>query len=259
MNPAVIGDINDQRFLRQPLAVEKIEQLAHGAVEPFHVTPVTGQMLALRQRRVVIDECLRWIVRVVRQHRRIPDKKWLAIGMAGVHKIVDRLQRLAADRESLIAVTRALCHAICETAPRKMPLPPFTGLQALVATSRQQRGQRGPFFQVLGHLFATRCKCSWAGARGRIVAGDAVLMGIATGDERGKARAAEARRHIAARKDEALSRQSVEVWRAQMLVAHEGVVAPVLIVGNNQHHIGWGENRLPWHRCGGRNPSAHGQ
>ena len=128
-----------------------------------------------------------------------------------------------------------------------MPLPPLASLKASIAVGREQRGQQRPLGEVAVHRVAAVGKQFLALRRGaaharlfrRIIADDPVLMWIATGDDRGEARAAEARRHVAMWEDEALAGEPVEGGRPQVGVTQEGVVAPVLVVGDNEDDIGW--------------------
>ena len=52
----------------------------------------------------MVDQLPRRVVGVVRQHRRVPDEERLRVGPAAADEVVDRLHRLPADREPLVAV-----------------------------------------------------------------------------------------------------------------------------------------------------------
>ena len=80
LNPTVVGDIHHKRVRRQVLTVEMIEQIADRAVEPLDVAPVPGHVDAVCLRGIVLDELRLGIVRVVRQHRRIPHEERFAGG-----------------------------------------------------------------------------------------------------------------------------------------------------------------------------------
>ena len=181
----------------------------------------------------------------MRQHRGIPDHERFSCLPAPRHEVVNRLHRLAADRKPVVAVPRTLRHALGESTPGKIPLPPFSGLQGLVAVLAQQAGERRPRFQVPVHPFAAGRK-GGSGLRAAawnlrilrwIVAHDPVLVRIAAGDDRRQARAAEAARHVAPRVHEALPRKPVEMRRPQVRMSHERIVTPVLVVGDDADDV----------------------
>ena len=245
LDPAVVGDVDHKRVPREPFTIEVFEQVADRAVEPLHVAPVAGHVEAVSAGSVVIHQLLRRIVRIVRQHRGVPDEEWPAVVAAAADEVVDRLKRLPADRESLVAVPLPLRHALSEPAAGKVSLPPLAGLQAFVAAVGQEPRQERPFLEVPIHRFAAGdkgCPAFRAIARnprilGRIVANNAVLVRQPAGDDRGEARAAEAAGHVAKPIDETLPRKPVEVRRAEVLVPHEAVVAPVLVVGDDEDDV----------------------
>jgi hypothetical protein len=98
------------------------------------------------------------------------------------------------------------------------------------------------------HLVAVLLGIFAFGRDGRLVAGDTVLVREQPGDHRGERRAAEARRHVAALEQAALPGQAVEVWRLDGFVAHEAVIGPRLVVGDDKHDVG----RLGGERVGGQ-------
>ena len=181
----------------------------------------------------------------MRQHRGVPDEEGPAVVAAAADEVVDRLKRLPADRESLVAVPLPLRHALSEPAAGKVSLPPLAGLQAFVAACGQEPRQERPFLEVPVHRFAAGdkgCPAFRAIARNprilrRIVTDDAVLVRQPAGDDRGEARAAEAAGNVAKPIDKTLPREPVEVRRAKVLVPHEAVVAPVLVVGDNKDDV----------------------
>ena len=181
----------------------------------------------------------------MRQHRGVPDEEGPAVVAAAADEVVDRLERLPADREPLVAVPLPLRHALGEPSAGKVSLPPLAGLQAFVAAVGQQPWQERPFLEVPVHRFAAggegrpafRASARNPRVLGRIVADDPVLVRQPAGDDRGEARAAEAAGHVAKPVDETLPRQPVEVRRAEVLMSHEAVVAPVLVVGDDEHDV----------------------
>jgi hypothetical protein len=246
LDPAVVGHVHDERVGRELLPVEMLEQVADGAVEPLHVAPVSGDVHAVGRGGIVLDEIGRGIVRVVRQHRRVPDEEGTAVLLAAADEVLDRLHRGAADRQALVAVSLALRHARAESTPGKVSLPPLAGLQAPVARGGEQPRQRRPGVEMAIHPLATSLERGLPGGTlpgntrrfRRVVADDPMLVGIPSRDERCEARAAEAARHVSAAEDEAFPRQPVEVGRPQVRVPHEAIVAPVLVVGDDEHDVG---------------------
>ena len=230
-----------------------VEQFTDRAVEPLDAAPVAGHVDTVGLRSIVLDELRRGIVRVVRQHGRIPDEERLARCTRAADEVVDRLHRVAADIEALVTVPFALRHPLRETAPRKIPLPPFSSLQTPVAMRREDARERRPLLEVPGHLLSSGCEGLLAA--GWIVAHDSVLVWIPPRDDRGEARAAEAARDIASTVDEALAGEPVQARRAQVRMAHERIVAPVLIVGEDEHHVRWRSRVANWFRAG--SPPSH--
>ena len=160
-----------------------------------------------------------------------------------------------------------LRHPLSEPSAGKVSLPPLAGLQAFVAAFAQEPWQERPFLEVTVHRFAAggeggpafRASARNPRIRGRIIAHDPVLVRQPAGDDRGEARAAEAAGHVATPVDETLPRQPVEVRRAEVLMAHEAVVAPVLVVGDDEHDVlGYGGSdgrRTDSRGCGHRFPT----
>ena len=125
-----------------------------------------------------------------------------------------------------------------KAAAGKVSLPPLAGLQAFVAAVGQQPRQERPFLEVPVHRFAAggeggpafRARARNPRILGRIIADDPVLVRQPAGNDRGEARAAEAAGNVATPVDETLPREPVEVRRAEVLMAHEAIVAPVLVI-----------------------------
>ena len=69
-----------------------VKQVADRAVEPLHVAPVAGHVEAVGAGRVVIHQVLWRIVRIVRQHRGVPDEEGPAVVAAAADEVVDRLE-----------------------------------------------------------------------------------------------------------------------------------------------------------------------
>ena len=130
-----------------------------------------------------------------------------------------------------------------------MLLPPLAGLQAEVAFLFELGRQRAGSFEELAHLFASSLKGGVCGAfflalpfrgtrhDGRVIAGDEVLVRILASDDGGEAGAAQAAGHIAAFEGEALAGEAVEVRRLHHGMAHEAIVAPQMIVGDDHDDV----------------------
>ncbi len=208
-------------------------------------------------------------MRIVRQHRGVPDEEGFLLLAATAHEVVDRLHRLPADREAIIAMPAPLRHALGEAAMRKMSLPPLAGLEAGIAHRGQELRQERPLGEVTVHrraAFGKQFLALWRGAAHawllrRVVAHDPVLVRVAASDDRGEARAAEARGHVAMGEHQALTGEAVERRRPQVGVAQEGIVPPVLIIGNDEDDV---SRRRVCHRWCGRSrwrvaqQAAHG-
>src|SRR5687768_1542174 len=109
-----------------------------------------------------------------------------------------------------------------KTASREMALPPFAGLETLIPFRREKKpGQSRRVAHECVHALAasdkflrvSRAPSFDRGREGRIIGNDAVLVRIFAGEDRREARAAKARRHISARKNETLRREPIEVRR----------------------------------------------
>ena len=130
-----------------------------------------------------------------------------------------------------------------------MLLPPLASLQAEVTLLFELRWQRAGSFEELAHLLASGLKGGVSGAfflalpfrstrhDGRVIAGDEVLVRILTGDNGSEAGAAEAAGHIAAFEGKALAGEAVEMRRLHHGMAHEAVVAPQMIVGDDHDDV----------------------
>ena len=140
----------------------------------------------------------------MREERRVPDEERLVAGI--VDEVINRLHPFAADLQSFVSVAApalgiAMGHAVGEAASRVVAQPPFAGLMAEVAALGQEPWQRRHGVDeadALLHLASVLIGVFATGRNGRLVAGDAVLVGVKPGDDRGEGGAAEAARHVAA-------------------------------------------------------------
>ena len=226
--------------------IEVREQVTNRLIKPLDVAPVAGDMHTVGLRLIVLHEFLRRVVGIMRQHRGIPDKEGLLGVLASIDEVIDRLHRLPANIEPLVAVPRTFGHALVKATAREVPLPPLTGLQARVPVCPEELGQRRPALQPLVHLLAAILKEFSACGRPPcypwllwwVIPSNQMLMRIVAGDQRGKARTTKAAGHIAPGVDEALGSQPVEGWCPQLLMAKKGVVPPMLIVREDKDHVG---------------------
>ena len=245
-DPAVVGDVDDEGVLREAGAIEVGKEFSAGFVEPLDHGPVFGDAFAGRLGAVLGEEALGWSMRVVRHQRRVPDEERFLLLLRFRDESSDGLQGLAADGEAFVAVAAASGHAGGEAAVRVISEPPLAGLETHVASLAQEAGERGPSREITHHARATRLEGRTFDELvlghllrfGRVVAGDAVLVRVAPGDDAREARATQAGRDITVAKGEALAREAIEVRRLYLRVAHEAVVAPVLIVGDDHDDIG---------------------
>ena len=134
----------------------------------------------------------------------------------------------------------AVGHAVGEAATGVVALPPFAGLMTDVTALGQEPGQGGHGVDE-GHAFLHLVTVCFAvaslGRHGRFVAGDFVLVRVKAGDHRRERGAAEAGWHVAALEQAALLGQAIDVWRLDGFVAHETVVRPRLVVGDNENDV----------------------
>ena len=77
LDPAVVGEEDDDRVLGEPLLVEVVEELAAGLVEPLAHGPVLGHLRRLGLALVLVEEPRGGRVRRVRHHRGVPEEERL--------------------------------------------------------------------------------------------------------------------------------------------------------------------------------------
>ena len=192
------------------------------------------------------QKAFRGRVRVVRHHGRIPDEPGSILLLGHLHEVLNGFQGDPSDFQPGIAMSVAAGHSMRESASRVVVLPPLATLEAQVALVAKQSGQGGRLFQERRQPFTPGAvgvvpvelgrRQAWR--PGRIVANDAVLVGVSACDQRGEAGATQARRHVAARKTERTGRQTVEVGCTDRRVTHEAVVRPSLVVGDDEQDVG---------------------
>ena len=184
-------------------------------------------------------------MRVVRHQRGIPQEKGFLLSDGKVKKIVNRLHGFAADVETCITMSTALSHAMRKAPTRKFTLPPLACLHGEVAIfgKNARQGALGihvlvdafaPFkkgFALIKFRFRDVCR------HRRIVRGDFVLARIFSGENRGKAGTAKTRRHVAPPKGQALFCKLIDVRCFDLLVPHERIVGPGMVIGNDVNHV----------------------
>jgi hypothetical protein len=102
LNPAVVGAENDERVVGELPPIQLVEQCAHRFVEPFAHRVIFGKTFVAAGSLILRQQPGRRIVRLVRQHRGVPEEERLAAAFVVrrgvlVEKLGDRLHRAAAD------------------------------------------------------------------------------------------------------------------------------------------------------------------
>jgi hypothetical protein len=186
----------------------------------------------------------------VRHHRGVPEEEGLVRSGGLVEKREDRVHPVAADAEPLVAVASPLLgiavgHPVGEAAVPVVPAPPLPRLEALVPLLGQPLRQRVDPVEGADHLppagqeggVAPGGEPDLAGRQRWIVARYLVLMGVEPGEDRRQAGRTEAGRHVSAAEGLSLRGEPIEVGGPDVRVAHEGVVAVPLIVGDDHHDV----------------------
>ena len=247
LDPAVVGDVGDQRVLGDALLVEEREQLAAGLVEPGAHREVPRDGLGAPLLLVGLQQPRGRVVGRVGQEGRVPDEEGLLRRAGLVDEVGDRRESLAADLQAVVPVPAALLgvaagHPVGEAATAEAALPPLAGLEAEVAPRGEQAGEGGESVDVRDQQLARvdlrpgGVPSVHLGVR-RIVAGDPRLVGVEPGDHGRERGPAEGRRHVPAAEGHALPRKPVDVGRADLPVPHEAVVRPGLVVGDDQDDV----------------------
>ena len=162
-----------------------------------------------------------------------------------VYEVPDRLHRLAPDFQAFVAVARSSGHAVGEAATGEVALPPFACLQADIPALGEESRQGGQLIHEHVVWFAGRLKggivrrgvLSSRRAR-RVIAGDAALVGIKSGNQRSQTGAAQAGWHVTAPENNALRGEAVKVGRLHLRMPHETVIAPMMVIRNDKNDIG---------------------
>ena len=240
MDPPVIGDIEDDGILGEALFIEVSEEIADGFVEEGDHCPIIGDGEAGGFVFVEIEEAFGRVMWGVWEHGGVPDEEGF-FGFFGIgDELVDGIHGFATDIEADVAVAFAFGHSVGESASGEVPLPPFSRLEGEIAIGDEESGD-GLFsihVAVIGFATFGEGGGSTGGGEGRVIGGDAVLVGIFAGDDAGETGAAEGSGAIGAREGEALGGEPIDVGGLDMGMAEETVVGPSLVIGDDHHHIG---------------------
>ena len=139
-------------------------------------------------------------------------------------------------------------HGVGEASALGFAFPVLAGLQGEVASVVERSGDVRVFDEACVELFVLGSPI-WMFARGHaieslllwrfeIVPSDAMFVRMEPCQNGGEGRAAEWASNIATGKREGLVGELVEVGRFDVGMAHETVVRPGLIVGDDEEHVG---------------------
>lgn len=192
---------------------------------------------------VLVEEALRRVVRGVRHERRIPEVEWLLVLEALFDEIEDRVEALAPDGQTFVAMSATASgvtvgHAVGEATTAMVALPPLAGLMTDVPLLGQQSRECRGLVNVGDHFFAEFLEL-WTPGQGRVVRGDLVLVWKEASDHRREAGPTEARRDIAMSKGETFACEFVDMGSLDVGMIHERIIIPGLVVANDHDHIGW--------------------
>jgi len=188
LNPAIVRDVNHQCVFGQATSIKRCQQFTAGLIKPLAHRMVFGQLRRDTRLFILLQQPSRRIVRCMRQHRCVPDKKWLLSSHRPIHEFQNRRHTLTANLQTVIPVTATLfrksaSHACSESAPLPAALPPFSRLQAGVTGRRQQPRQRRHTIHSGNQLFPQGrvVLITERFIRTRIVSHNAVLVSIPAG------------------------------------------------------------------------------
>lgn len=263
LDPAVVADVEDEGVVRQVFVIEEVQEFAAGLVKPFTHCIVFREGERPGRGDVLLQNRLRWIVGCMGQEGGIPDKEGFVVADGFIDELVDRLHRIPGDGESVITVSAtafgvAVGHSIGESADGEVSLPPLSGLKADILGPAEEGREGGDLLKEADHLLALGEELSTRLARW-IVTGDFVLVGKESGREGGQAGSAEAGGDVSASEDQALGGETVNMGCFYHGVAHEAVIVPTLVVGDNQEDVGgFGLEDLPQGKEGAKDHKNRG-
>ena len=252
LNPSIVADVHHNRVLAKALLIEIRQQLPTGLIEPLAHGPVPRHGGCRRLRQILPLQPFRRGVGRMGHEGSVPDIEGAVARHGTIDEIRDLAQALASDGEPCIAMPPTsrrvtVRHALGETASGGIPFPPLAGLQGDVALFRQHTGQRRHHLNAANQIFVQACAhgrpflapASLPSRKGRIVAHDPVLVWMQARDQRCEGRATQGSDSVTATEGQPLLRKPVEMGGIDMWMPHEPIIAPRLIVRDDQDNVGF--------------------
>jgi len=128
-----------------------------------------------------------------------------------------------------------------ESAVLKISFPPLSTLMAEVSFFAEQLGQGVELVEVgnqLGSLLVVDILVTGIGFGRWVVAGDHMLVGVLTVDQRDERWAAQSGGNVSALEKDALLGKLVQMRGLDFRMPHETVIGPGLIIGNDIENVG---------------------
>lgn len=136
----------------------------------------------------------------------------------------------------------AVCHGVGETVLLGFAFPPFASLQGEVSVFLEQFHNGGFRGEAIGHdllEFPVEGSSFFCAFRHeRIVSADPHFVRVEAGGEAGEGGATEWSGDVTAFVEKTRSSEFVEVRRLDLLVPHEAIVGPPLIIAEKEDDIG---------------------
>ena len=198
LDPAVVGDVDDDGVFGESALVEFVEEFTAGLVEPLDHGVVAGHMGGIGEGLVLFEEFLGRIVWGVGEEGGVPDEEGFFLGLGGVEETADVVDAFAGDLESGVSMAAAALwigvgHGVGEAGNLGVTLPPLAGLEGEVAVLAEFVGDARASaelvvellveFRAVRRFAAGLFFAIWAE---EVIAGDAVLVGIEAGEEGGE-------------------------------------------------------------------------
>ena len=182
----------------------------------------------------------------VRQERSIPHEKGFIFHHGHIDKVEALLESLSSDFEAVIPMApprlrEAASHSMGKSTAPVVALPPFATLMTEVSRLPQQFGQGIERIDV-GYEFMPALLVEFRILFGvfwrRVVARNTVAVRVVPRGQGHQGRPAQGGGNIATRKDDRLAGQSIDMGRPYMGMIQKRVIAPGLIVADDELHIG---------------------
>ena len=267
LDPAVVGDVDEEGVFGEAFGFDFVHELAAGLVEPFDHGVVACDVVGLDAFGFVfLEEVVGRGMRAVGHHGGVPDEEGFFLGGGVVDEGEDGIEAFAANFEAVVAVAaagvgEATSHGFGEAGALGGAFPPFAGLVAEVAFVAEEFDDGGLLVVVADEFFAEGGVFGGVGfgafglgfalafgfggvggsggsEGGGVVAGDFALVGVEAGGEGGEGGAAEGGGDVAAGEEGAAGGEFVEVGGFDLFVAHETVVGPGVVVGDEEDDVG---------------------